>query len=403
MSEVYLDNHSGTRLDERVLEAMLPYLTEYYGNPQSLHSLGMKSEEAIMKARKDVARLIGAQSDEIYFVSCGSEANNLAIKGVAETYKNKGKHIIVSKIEHFSVLNTVKRLIHLGFDVTYLDVDRYGIVQPETLLKALRPDTILVSIQHANPEIGSIQPLEELVKITKSHSALFHTDAVASVGFIPIDVKSLKVDFLSLAGSQFYGPKGSGALYIKKGVRITPLIEGGIQEKGIRAGTENVPAIVGLGKAAQLAYEEFEERVSKLKKLRDRLILEIPKRIEFAYLNGHPENRLPHNVNFSFEFVEGESITLFLDEKGIMVSSGSTCSSKSLKMSHVLQAIKVDPAVAQGTITMTLSQYLENQDIDYILQELPPIIARLRELSPLYSHYKRTGTRKLTGPKADYH
>lgn len=402
MKQVYLDNHSGTHIDDRVLQEMLPYLKEYYGNAQSMHTFGNKSKEALDKARKRVADLIGANENEIYFTSCGSESNNLAIKGVAEAYKAKGKHIIVSSIEHFSVLYSARRLEQAGFQVTYLPVDKYGLVSPDDLRKAIKTDTILISIQHANPEIGTIQSIEELTAIAKEKGVLFHTDAVASCGIIPVNVNSLRVDLLSLAGSQFHGPKGASALYIKKGVRIIPQIDGGIQEAGRRAGTENVPAIVGLGKACEIGKNELQDNYQKMLKLRNRLIDELPKNIEYIYLNGHPQKRLPNNVNFSVEFIEGEGMLLFLDEKGIYVTSGSACTSKALKMSHVMSAIKADPAIAQGSITMTFSKYNTNEDIDYVLQEFPPIVKRLRDLSPLYSYFKKTGKRQEAGPGTDY-
>ncbi|MEO0132007.1 MAG: cysteine desulfurase family protein [candidate division WOR-3 bacterium] len=399
MPLVYLDNHSATKLDMRVLEAMLPYFTEFYGNPLSFHPLGQKSEQARETARQEVANLLSVQPDEVYFTSCGSEANNWAIKGIAWAYQHKGRHIVTSKIEHVSVLNTVKYLEQQGFEVTYLDVDQYGLVDPDDLEKALKDTTILISIQHANPEIGTIQPIPELVKVAKSHGILFHTDAVASCGIIPVDANKLGVDLLSLSASTMYGPKGIGALFVKKGIKITPLIHGGIQEHNKRAGTENIPGIVGFGKACALAKAEMSMRHNTLCRLRNKLIAEIPQIIEYVYLNGHPANRLPNNINFSFEFVEGESITLLLAEKGIYVSSGSTCSSRALKMSHVLEALRIDPAVAQGTITMTLGIDLTDSDIAYVLEKLPPIIYHLRELSPLYDHFKKTGQRKIAGPR----
>ncbi|MCX7785979.1 MAG: cysteine desulfurase [candidate division WOR-3 bacterium] len=402
MRHIYLDNHSGTKIDDRVLKAMFPYFTEYYGNAQSMHSLGAKSYEAIQKAREQVADLIGANSSEIYFTSCGSESNNLAIKGVAEAYKSKGKHIIVSSIEHFSVLYSARRLEQSGFAITYLPVDKYGLVSPDDLRQAIRDDTILISIQHANPEIGTIQSIAELTKIAKEKNVLFHTDAIATVGTILVDVNKLGVDLLSLSGSQFYGPKGASALYIRKGIRIIPQIDGGIQEAGRRAGTENVPAIVGLGKASEIAKQELGTNYNKMLKLRNRLINELPEKIEYIYLNGHPDKRLPNNVNFSVEFIEGEGMLLFLDEKGIYLTSGSACTSKALKMSHILSAIKVEPAIAQGSITMTLSKYNTDEDIDYLLQELPPIVKKLRDLSPLYAYFLKTGKRQEAGPGTDY-
>ena len=385
-----------------MLNEMLPYLKDAYGNAQSMHSLGNRSKEALEQARHQTADLINANDDEIYFTSCGSESNNLAVKGAAAAYTSKGKHIIVSTIEHFSVLNSAKRLEQAGFQVTALPVDKYGVISIDDLKQAIRPDTVLVSIQQANPEIGTIQPIEELALIAKAKGILFHTDAVATAGTIPVDVNNLGVDLLTLAGSQFYGPKGAAALYIKKGVRVIPQIDGGVQENGRRAGTENVPAIVGLGKASEIAKAEMAENNKKLIALRDRLVSALPSQMEHIYLNGHPVNRLANNINFSVEFIEGEAMLLFLDSAGIYISSGSSCASKALKMSHVLSAIKVDSAVAQGSVLMTLSKYNSNEDIDYILSEFPPIIKKLRDMSPLYAHFKKTGQRQAAGPGTDY-
>jgi len=402
MREVYLENHANTRLDNRVIEAMLPYFREYYGNAQSMHTLGYASRDALEKARAQVARLIGAKENEIYFTSCASEANNLALKGVAQAYQTKGKHLVVSSIEHFSVLNAAKRLTQMGFEVTFLPVDHYGFVSPEEVKKALRNDTILVSVQHANPEIGTIQRIPEISAVVHERGIPFHTDATCTAGIIPVDVNALGCDLLTLSGSQFYGPKGAAALYIKKGIRIVPQIDGGIQENGRRAGTENVPAIVGFGVACEIALQEMEENRKHVLFLRNRLIKEIPERIPYVYLNGHPTERLPHNVNISVEFVEGEGMFLLLDQKGIYVSSGSACASKALKMSHVLSAINVDPAVGQGSILITLSKYNTPDDIDYFLTEFPLIVDRLRVLSPLYSYFLKTGKRKVAGPGTDY-
>lgn len=402
MKETYLENQANTRIDERVLDAVLPYFREYYGNAQSMHSLGSASKEAVERARSQVAHLIGAKKNEIYFTSCASEANNLAVKGVAEAYRQKGRHVVVSEIEHFSVLYAARRLSQNGFDVTLLPVDRYGMVSPEDIRKALREDTILVSVQHANPEIGTIQPLAEMAAICRERNVPFHTDAVCTAGIIPLNVNDLGVDLLTLSGSQFYGPKGAAALYIKKGIRIVPQIDGGIQENGRRAGTENVPAIVGFGIACEIAGQEREENYQHMLRLRDRLVAALPEKIPYVYINGHPERRLPNNVNISVEFVEGEGMFLFLDQKGIYVSSGSACASKVLKMSHVLSAIKVDPAVGQGSILVTLSKYNTDADIDYLLAEFPPIVARLRDMSPLYSYFQKTGQRRAAGPGTDY-
>ena len=402
MPDIYFENHANTRVDERVIDVMLPYLREYYGNAQSIHSLGTHSKDAIEKARSQVAQLIGGQESEIYFTSCASEANNLAIKGVAQAYRQKGRHIIVSEIEHFSVLNAARRLSQQDFEVTVLPVDQYGLLSPEDLKKAIREDTILVSVQHANPEIGTIQPLAEIAGLCRERNIPFHTDAVCTAGIMPIEVTKLGVDLLTLSGAQFYGPKGAAALYLKKGIRIVPQIDGGIQENGRRAGTENVPAIAGFGAACEIAAQEMEDNYRHMIKLRERLIKALPEKIPYLYINGHREKRLPNNINISVEFVEGEGMFLFLDQKGIYVSSGSACASKALKMSHVLAAIKVDTAVGQGSILLTLSKYNTNADIDYLLAEFPPIVAKLREMSPLYGYFQKTGQRRAAGPGTDY-
>ncbi len=402
MREVYLDNHSATRIDDRVLVEMTPCLKEYYGNAQSIHTAGARAKDALDKARKEVAGLIGAQEPEIYFTSCGSESNNLALKGIAGAYQEKGKHIIVSGIEHVSILNAAKNLSKSGFEITYLPVDRFGMVSTDDLKKAVKPQTILISIQHANPEIGTIQPINELAKVARDHGVLFHTDAVSTAGVIPVHVNGLGVDLLSLSSAQMYGPKGAAALYIKKGIKIIPLIDGGIQEGGRRAGTEDIPAITGFGSACRIARDASVENSKRMRQLRDRLITELPRNTDYLYLNGHPEKRLPNNVNFSVEFVEGEGMMLLLDEKGIYVTSGSACTSKSLKMSHVLSAIKIDAAVAQGSLVMTLSKYNNDTDIDYVLAEFPPTVKKLRNMSPLYAFFLKTGKRHVAGPGTDY-
>ncbi len=397
-----MENQANTRIDDRVVEEMLPYLREYYGNAQSIHALGALSKDAMEKARSEVAGLIGSRENEIYFTSCASEANNLAVKGTAQAYEQKGRHIVISCIEHFSVLYAARRLSQSGFEVTHVPVDKYGSVSPDDVKKALRDDTVLVSIQHANPEIGTIQPLEEIAAAVRERKIPFHTDAVCTAGIIPVDVNTLGADLLTLSGSQFYGPRGAAALFIRKGIRITPQIDGGIQENGRRAGTENVPAIVGFGKACALAKSEMEANAREMTALRDRLMTALPEAIEYTYINGHPEKRLPNNVNISVEFVEGEGMFLFLDGKGIYVSSGSACASKALKMSHVLSAIRVDPAVGQGSILITLSKYNTREDIDYLLAEFPPIVKRLRDMSPLYAYFLKTGKRRTAGPGTDY-
>ncbi|MCL2334867.1 MAG: cysteine desulfurase [Endomicrobia bacterium] len=405
MKQIYLDNQSNTKIDEKVLKAMMPYLTENYGNPQSIYSLGSISKDALEEARSGVAALIGANSQEIIFTSCATESNNLAIKGIAHAYADKGKHIIVSAIEHFSILNSVKRLEKEGFSVTYLPADAKGVVAEEELQKALRPDTILVSIQHANPEVGTIQNIQKLAALTKKGSeAVFHTDAVCTCGAIAVNVEDLGVDTLTLSASVMYGPKGAAALYLKKGVKIAPQIDGGVQENSKRAGTENIPAIAGFGEACKIAKAELLANAERMKFLRDKLIFELPKSIEHIYLNGVPQgkNRLPGNVNFSIEFVEGEALFLLLDAKGIMAASGSACANKNLKISHVLSAMNVDVAVGQGSILFTLSKYTTEQEIDYVLETFPGIVRRLREMSPLYAHFLKTGQRMKAGPGTDY-
>ena len=402
MKQVYLDNQSNTQMDDVVFNAMLPYMKQYYGNPQSIYSLGQISKDAIEQARLSVSKLINSKPDEIIFTSCGSESNNLAIKGFAYANSNKGKHIIVSKIEHFSILNAVKSLQKDGFEVTYIPVDSKGFLLLDELKKAIRQDTILVSIQYANTEVGTIQNIDEISKIVKEKNIVFHVDAVVAAGVIPINVAESKIDMLTLASSVIYGPKGVAALYIKKGIYIKPQIDGGVQEFNKRAGTENVPAIVGFGVACDLAMSERNKNYEKIINLRDKLIEGLKSNIEYIYLNGPIENRLPTNVNFSIEFVEGESLFLLLDAKGIMASSGSACANKSLKISHVLTALNVDVAVGQGSIVFTLSKYNTEEEIDYVIAEFPAIVKKLRSMSPLYSHFVETGKRLKAGPGTDY-
>ncbi|MBI4669792.1 MAG: cysteine desulfurase [Elusimicrobia bacterium] len=400
--EIYLDNHSNAKIDERVLAEMMPYLKENYGNAQSMHALGERAKEALEKARQQAGNMIGAGVNEICFTSCASEANNLAVKGTAEAFKHKGRHIVVSGIEHFSVLYAAKRLGMMGFEITYLPVDKHGLVSPDDVKKAIKAETILVSVQHANPEIGAIQPIKEIAKAVHERNVLFHTDATCTAGIVPVNVEDLGADLLTFSSTQFYGPKGAAALYIKKGIRLAPLIDGGIQEGGKRAGTENIPAIAGFGKACEIAKTEMETNARRTILLRDRLLDQLPKKIEYLYLTGHPSQRLPNNVSFMVEFVEGEGMFLLLDQKGIYVTSGSACASKALKMSHVLTAINADPAIGQGSILMTLSKYNTGDEIDYILAEFPPIVKKLREMSPLYSYFLKTGRRKAAGPGTDY-
>ena len=387
MKKVYLDNVASTPILPQVLEEMLPYLKDAYGNPQSLHEWGDAAREALDDARSKVAALIGAQPEEIIFTGSGTEANNFAIKGLAQARESQGKHVVISAIEHYSVLHAAKTLEKWGFEVTHVPVNNHGLVDPEETARSIREDTVLVSIMHANSEVGTIQPIAEIAKVVKRTGAVFHTDAVATAGTIPVDVKGLGVDTLSLAPNQFYGPKGVGALWLKKGVRVIPLLDGGVQEGGRRAGTENVPAIVGLGKAAELAKEEMESRMVRLSALRDKLIGELPSRIEHAILTGHPTKRLPGNASFCIEFIEGESMLMLLSQQGIAVSSGSACTSRALKASHVLTAMGLPPEIAQGSLLFSLGLDNTEDDIDYVLTELPPIVDRLRQMSPLYSKF----------------
>jgi cysteine desulfurase len=387
MKKAYFDHIAATPLHPEALRVMLPYLGDIYGNPQSLHSAGQQALAAVETAREEVALLIGAESEEIFFTSSGSEANNLAVKGLAQAYQAKGKHLVVSAVEHQSVLNPVKSLEKLGFSSTAVPVDRTGRVDPADVEKALRKDTILVSVMTANSEVGTLEPVREIARLCRLKNVLFHTDAVAAAGSLPLDVRALDVDALSLAGDQFYGPKGSAALFLKKGTRILPLIEGGIQESGRRAGTENVAAIVGLGRAAAVAKAEMEARAARLRPLRDRLIEELPRRVEHVVLTGHPTERLPHHASFCIEFIEGEGMLLFLDMQGISVSSGSACTSKALKASHVLLAMGLDHALAQGSIVFSLIDGTVREDLDHLFEVFPPVIERLRKMSPLYTQY----------------
>jgi len=384
MRKVYLDHAATTPTHPKVVEEMLPYFTVKFGNPSNLHDTGREAKNAVEEARAKTAALIGAKPEEIFFTASGAESNNFALKGLAQANSQKGKHIIVSQIEHFSVLHPVKTLEKAGFTVTALPTDHFGIVDPADVAKAITKETVLVSIMHANNEIGSIEPIEEISKITKEKGVLFHTDAVATVGWIPVNVSSLGVDALSLSGHQFYGPKGVGALYVRKGVRIKPQIEGGIQEDGRRSGTENVPGIVGLGKACELAMADLSNRMTTVTALRDRLQKGLVEKIDHVVINGHPTKRLPQNLNMSMWYVEGESMLLFLNMQGISVSSGSACTSRSLKSSHVLTCIGTDAAVANGTLLMSLGMGNTTEDIDYVINALPPIVQRLREMSPLY-------------------
>jgi cysteine desulfurase len=387
MKRVYLDRIAAAPLHPEVLEAMLPHLKGNFGNPQSLHSVGQEALNAIEESRGKVAHLIHAQSSEIFFTSSGSESNNFAIKGLALAQRSQGSHIVLSAVEHQSVLHSAKSLEKLGFSVSLVPVDKWGGVSPEEVRKALTKETVVVSVMLANSEVGTVQPVQEIAEVCGAHNVLFHTDAVAAVGNIPVNVTELGVDAMSLAGNQFYGPKGSAALFVKKGVRILPFIDGGIQEGGRRAGTENVAAIVGLGKAAELAMDELEKRAEKAKPLRDKLIQELPQRVDHVFLTGHPNIRLPNHASFCIEFIEGEAMLLNLDMQGISASSGSACTSKALKASHVLLAMGIDHALAQGSLVFSMIEDTTSEDIDYLLEVFPPVIERLRKMSPLYTKY----------------
>ncbi|MFN3966081.1 MAG: cysteine desulfurase NifS [Endomicrobiia bacterium] len=390
MKKVYLDYNATTPTHPEVVKAMLPYYEEIFGNPSSIHMFGQEAKKTIEEARQKIADFLFAKPEEIFFTSGGTESNNLAIKGVVYANQERGKHIITSLIEHHAVLNPCKYLEKKGFKVTYLPVDKYGLVDPDDVKKAITKETILVTIMHANNEVGTIEPISEIGKVIReisentNHKIYFHTDAVQSVGKIPVNVKELNVDLLSLSGHKIYGPKGIGAIYIRKGTKIEPLLHGGHHERNRRAGTENVAGIVGLGKAIEIAKENMQKEIEYLTKLRDKLYNGIIEKIENVYLNGHPTKRLPNTLNVCFEFVEGESIILNLDMKGIAVSSGSACTSGSLEPSHVLSAMGVPPAIAQGSIRFSLGKDNTEEDIDYVLEVLPEIVQRLRSMSPLY-------------------
>jgi len=389
MRKVYLDNVAATPLLPEVRKAMLPYLGEIFGNPSCLHEWGDAAREAMELARYQVAQLIGANAEEIIFTGSGTESNNFAIKGLALAQQNKGKHVVVSAIEHFSVLHSARTLEKWGFELSLVPADKYGVVDPEDIRKSLRKDTVLVSIMHANGEVGAIQPIRDIAKITRENNVVFHTDAVATAGTIPVDVKELGVDALSLAGNQFYGPKGVGALWVRKGVRIMPLLDGGVQEGGRRAGTENIPVIVGLGKAAELAATHMAARIKQLTQLRGRLLMGLPSKIAHVVVTGHPKNRLPGHASFCIEFIEGEAMLMLLNSRGVAVTSGSACTSRALKASHVLIAMGLSHALAQGSLLFSFGVDNTFEDVDYVLEVLPPIVDRLRQMSPLYSKFTK--------------
>ncbi|AAB90671.1 cysteine desulfurase IscS2 [Archaeoglobus fulgidus] len=378
----YFDYTSAKPVDERVLEAMLPYMTESFGNPSSVHSYGFKAREAVQEAREKVAKLVNGGGGTVVFTSGATEANNLAIIGYAMRNARKGKHILVSAVEHMSVINPAKFLQKQGFEVEYIPVGKYGEVDVSFIDQKLRDDTILVSVQHANNEIGTIQPVEEISEVLAGKAAL-HIDATASVGQIEVDVEKIGADMLTISSNDIYGPKGVGALWIRKEAKLQPVILGGGQENGLRSGSENVPSIVGFGKAAEITAMEWREEAERLRRLRDRIIDNVLK-IEESYLNGHPEKRLPNNVNVRFSYIEGESIVLSLDMAGIQASTGSACSSKTLQPSHVLMACGLKHEEAHGTLLLTLGRYNTDEDVDRLLEVLPGVIERLRSMSPLY-------------------
>ncbi len=379
--ECYFDHVATNPLREEVLEAMMPYLKEEFGNPLSVYPLGVRAREAIERAREQVAALINAKPSEIVFTSSGAEANNFALRGIAFAHQYEGKHIIVTRMEHHSILNPARFLEKLGFTVTYVNPDKYGMIDPEAVKKAITDETILISVIHASSEVGTIEPIKEIAEIAKERNITFHSDGVASVGNIDVDVKDLGVDLMSISAHQFYGPKGAGALYIREGQRIIPLIFGGIQESGRRAGTENVPAIVGMGKAAELAKEELPKRMEHVRRLRDKLVEGVLK-IEKVHFTGHPEQRLPGHASFCVEYIEGEGMLLMLASKGIYAASGSACTSKALKASPVLLSMGIPSHVAHGSIVFSMGMGNTEEQIDYTLEEFPQIINRLRELSP---------------------
>ena len=387
MKRIYMDNGATTRVTEPVFEAMQPYFCEIYGNPSSAHNFGYVSRHAIDAAREQVAKAINADVNEIYFTGCGTESDNWAVRGAAYENVKKGRHIITTAIEHHAILHTCAQLEKEGFEVTYLPVDEYGFVTPEQLDAAIRPDTTLVSIMTANNEIGTIEPIAELAAVCKKHGVLFHTDAVQAIGSVKIDVKAMQIDMLSMSGHKFHAPKGIGVLYIRKGVRLQQFMNGGAQERNRRAGTENLASIVGIGKAIELATADIDAHNAQLSAIRDHMIERIVKEIPFTRLNGHPTTRLPGNVNVCFRFIEGESLLMLLDAKGIAGSSGSACTSGSLDPSHVLLAIGLPHEIAHGSLRLSLSEENTMEEADYVVDALVEIVSRLRSMSPLYDDF----------------
>ncbi len=385
MRRIYMDHNATTPVDEAVLTAMLPFFNEKFGNASSVHIFGREARAAMEEAREKIANFIGAKTTEIIFTSGGTESDNFAIEGAAYENSKKGNHIITSKIEHHAVLNTCKHLETHGFTVTYLSVDRYGKIDLNEVKNAIRDDTVLITIMHANNEIGTIEPLKEIIDIAKEKGVIVHTDAVQTVGKIPVNVDELGVDLMSVSAHKIYGPKGVGALYIRRGTKVEPLVRGGHHERNRRGGTENVPGIVGFGKAIELAATNMEEERKRLWQLTEKLRIGLQEQLEYVHSNSHPIDRLPNTINLSFEFLEGESIVLRSDMKGIAVSTGSACTSGSLEPSHVLTAMGLDPAVAQGAIRFSLGRHNTEDDVDYVLTELPLIVKSLRSMSPLYA------------------
>ncbi len=387
MNTIYLDNNATTKTDEEVVKAMMPYLLDNYGNPSSIYKLGRENRKVVEDSREKIAEILNCKPDEIYFTSGGSESDNTAIRGIAYSYKNKGNHIITSKIEHPAVLETCKQLEKEGFEVSYIGVDENGIINLDELKNAIKPTTTLITIMFANNEIGTIQPIEEIGKIAKENNIIFHTDSVQAIGSVKIDVEKLNIDSLSLSAHKFYGPKGIGVLYVKKGIKFNKFINGGHQERNKRAGTENVAGIVGLAKAMELAYRDLEEHNKKIKELRDYYMSQVKEKIPYIKINGDMEKRLPGNSNISFRFIEGESLLLNLDLKGICASSGSACTSGSLDPSHVLLAIGLPHEIAHGSLRISIGKYNTKEEIDYVVESLVEIVGRLREMSPLWEKF----------------
>ena len=386
---IYLDNAATTKVADSVVDAMLPYFKEYYGNASSIYQLGAKSKEALDESREYIAGTLGAKTNEIYFTAGGSESDNWAIKATADAYARKGKHIITSAIEHHAVLHTCEYLEKHGYEVTYVGVDENGVIKLDELKAAIRPDTILLSVMFANNEIGTIQPIKEIGEIAKEHDILFHTDAVQAYAQVPINVDEMHIDMLSASGHKLNGPKGIGFLYIRKGIKIRSFVHGGQQERGRRAGTENIPGIVGLAAAAKRSFSMLEEKMQKEIELRDYLISRIEAEIPYCRLNGDRKKRLPNNVNFSFQFIEGESMLILLDSKGIAASSGSACTSGSLDPSHVLLAIGLPHEIAHGSLRLTMSEENTKEEMDYVVEQLTAILERLRSMSPLYEDFMK--------------